>query len=148
MIQKKLHAEDASYFKTSTSAPDTWIERASRQIEDRGGKVHGHGFGTGQDGQAAFMLAFEIEGQFFKVIWPVLPAWASKNERAAKVQAATMLFHDIKAKCVSATVLGTRAAFFSYLVLPDGRTAAEVATPELTSAIPNLFLVAPMELEP
>ena len=44
-----------------------------------------------------------------------------------------------KAKCISATVLGVRAAFFSYLALPDGRTAAEVSTPELAQSIPELF---------
>ena len=135
----ELFAEDARYFQTSRSAPDTWIERACELIADLGGEVRGHAYGMGLNGRGSFMLAFEIGGEPYKVVWPVLPAQYSKNERAAKVQAATMLYHDIKAKCISAQVLGTRAAFFSYLLLPDGRTAAEVSTPELSEAIPVLF---------
>lgn len=51
-----------------------------------------------------------------------------------------MLYHDVKAKSISAKVLGTRAAFFSYLMLPDGRTAAEASTPELLEAMPKLLM--------
>ena len=90
-------------------------------------------------GRSAYMMAFEIEGDKFKVIWPVLPSKRG-NESAARRQATTMLYHDIKTKCLSAVVLGARAAFFSYLLLPDGRTAAEASLPELTEGIPDLFL--------
>jgi hypothetical protein len=69
----------------------------------------------------------------------VLPS-EKGNELAARRQAATMLYHDTKAKCLSAVVLGTRIAFFSYLLLPDGRTAAEASFPELAEGIPDLFL--------
>ena len=50
-----------------------------------------------------------------------------------------MLYHDIKAKAVAAKVHGARAAFFQYLLLPDGRTAAQAAAPELTSLWPKLL---------
>jgi hypothetical protein len=40
---------------------------------------------------------------------------------------------------LSAVVLGARAAFFSYLMLPDGRTAVEATVPELQVDIPSLF---------
>ena len=97
------------------------------------------GFGSEPTtGKSAFMLAFEIEGDNFKVVWPVLPSKRG-NEKAARRQAATMLYHDVKAKCLSAVVLGARAAFFSYLLLPDGRTAIEATIPELTNGIPALF---------
>ena len=86
------------------------------------------------------MLAFEIEGERYKVVWPVLVT-QSGNEKAARIQAATMLYHDVKAKCISAAVLGVRSAFFSYLMLPDGRSAAELATPELDEMLPNLFSI-------
>jgi len=89
-------------------------------------------------GNSAFLIAFEIGGDQFKVIWPVLPT-KTKKERAAKIQAATFLYHDIKAKCLSATILGARMAFFSYLLLSDGRMAAELSDPEMTENWPRLF---------
>ena len=132
------YAETINYWKSGTSSPDKWIEDATRQIKNLGGRVLMEGFGKDGEGRAAYMLAFEIKGDRFKAVWPVLPS-KGKNERAARIQAATMLYHDIKAKSISATVLGVRAALFSYLALPDGRTAAEVSTPELAQSIPELF---------
>jgi hypothetical protein len=38
---------------------------------------------------------------------------------------------------VSAKVHGVRAAFFQYAVLPDGRTAAQAAAPELLNLYPK-----------
>jgi len=136
-----MYAEEVGhYWKTSRSSPDVWVERAKKQIEKLGGTVLMEGFGNEPaTGRAAYALAFEIGEDRFKVVWPVLPSKGG-DERAAKVQAATMLYHDVKAKSISAKVLGTRAAFFSYLMLPDGRTAAEVATPDLLEAMPKLLM--------
>lgn len=131
------YAEEVNYWKTSRTSPDTWLEKAKREIARAGGKVLAEGFGSDND-RAAYMLAFEFTGERFKAIWPVLPS-KSGDDRAARIQAATMLYHDVKARAVSAKVLGIRAAFFSYLLLPDGRTAAEVATPELVEAMPKLL---------
>lgn len=131
-------AEDINYWKTGRSAPDIWIERAVRQIEALGGEVVSEAFGRDGDGRGAFMLAFKLNGDGFKVVWPVLPSKRGE-EKAARVQAATLLYHDVKAKAITASVLGSRVAFFAHLALPDGRTASEVATPELTNAIPLLL---------
>lgn len=134
-----IYAEDINYWKTSKSSPDMWIDRAKHQIEQLGGKILIEGFGSeSMTGRTAFILSFELSGNEFKIIWPVLPN-KTDNNRAAKIQAATMLYHDVKAKCISSAVLGSRAAFFSFLVLPDGRTVTEAAIPELVRAIPNLF---------
>ena len=135
----ELYAEDVNYWKTGKSSPDAWMDKTRRQIKHLSGQVLMEGFGSEPvTGRAAFMLAFEIGGDKFKAIWPVLSSKGG-NEKAARVQAATMLYHDVKARCISAAVLGTRAAFFSFLLLPDGRTAAEVSTPELMQVIPELF---------
>ena len=139
-----VYAEDVNYYKTGTSAPDTWIEKAKSEIKAAAGKVHGEAFGSeAATGRAAFMLEFEFSGERFRAVWPVLPcrAKSAANERAAKVQAATMLYHDVKARCISAKVLGVRTAFFSYLMLPDGRTAAQVATPEVAQMWPRMLTV-------
>lgn len=138
-----IHAESVNYWKTSRTSSDTWIEKTKRQIEKLGGQVLMEGFGReSATNRAAFVLAFAIGEDRFKVIWPVLPSKGG-NEKAARIQAATMLYHDVKAKCISSAVLGARAAFFSFLMLPDGRTAMEVSTPDLMQAIPGMFVSAP-----
>ena len=131
-------AEDLGhYWKTGSSSPDTWIEMAKKLIREVNGEITAEGFGS-IGTQAAYMLVFRINEDKFKVVFPVLYSRAG-NTIAAKRQAATMLYHDIKAKCMVANVLGVKAAFFTYLMLPDGRTASELATPELGQVFPPLL---------
>jgi len=132
------YAEDINYWQTSGSSPDQWVEKTKKLIQQLNGKILAEAFGSDSNGNSAFMIAFQISDDQFKVLWPVLPT-KTKKDRAARIQAATFLYHDIKAKCLSSVILGARAAFFSYLMLPDGRTAMEVSTPELISSIPELF---------
>jgi len=134
-------AESINYWKTSSSSPDKWIERATKVIEQYGGIVLAEGFGSNASGNAAYMIGFKMDGEKFKVVWPVLPS-DTKNERAARIQAATLLYHDVKAKCISATVIGARASFFSYLMLSDGRTAIEATEKELLEGIPKQLLLS------
>lgn len=132
------YAEDVNYWKTGQSQPDKWLENASRLIEKLGGNVAAYAFGVDQNtGKRAYMFAFEIQGQAYKIVWPILES-KSCDEPAAKRQAATFLFHDIKAKCLSATVIGPQKAFFNYLLLPDGRTAQEATFGELAEGIPYI----------
>jgi len=133
-------AESINYYKTSQSSPDKWIERTIKIIDQYGGKVLAQGFGSNINSNAAYMIGFEMQGEKFKVVWPVLPS-DTKNERAARIQAATLLYHDIKSKCISATVWGARASFFRYLMLPDGRTAIEATEKELLEGIPKQILL-------
>lgn len=136
------YANTLNYWKTGRSSPDAWVEKARRQIEKLGGVVTGEAFGSDGNGRSAYMLSFEIGGDAFRVVWPVLPVKNPRDERAARVQAATMLYHDVKMRCLASAVLGTRTAFFAYFLLPDGRQAAEVAAPELARLSP-LMLAAP-----
>ena len=129
------YAEDIGhYWQTSHSSPDVWIDRAKKIIQDMGGEILADGFGSA-GGRAAFMLAFKFKDDKFKVVWPVLPT-SSGKDASAKRQAATMLYHDVKAKSMTASVLGPKVAFFSYLMLADGRTASELAAPELSGVFP------------
>lgn len=134
-----MNAEDVNYWKTGTSAPDTWLDKTKAEIKAAGGKIGPSAFGDDGTGRAAYMLTFSFGDQTFRAVWPVLPS-KTKNDRAARIQAATMLYHDVKAKCVSAKVHGAHAAFFQYAVLPDGRTAAQVAAPELLELYPKLLM--------
>ena len=129
------YAEDIGhYWLTSQISPDSWMEKSKKLIEDSGGNVTAEGFGSAQD-KSAYMMAFSFGDDRFKVIWPVLPTRTGK-EAAAKRQAATLLYHDIKAKAMTASVLGHKVAFFSYMLLSDGRTAGEMPTPELAGFFP------------
>lgn len=133
------YAEDINYWQTSQTSPDVWMDKTKKLIYSFNGAVTAEGYGSEPaTGRAAYMIGFKIGDDRFKVIWPVLPT-KTRNERAARIQAATMLYHDIKAKCMSASVLGIRAAFFSYLLLPDGRTATQASFQELSIGIPELF---------
>lgn len=134
----ELYAEDVNYWRTGTSAPDTWIDRAKKEIIAAGGKIGNEAFGRDEQGRAAYLLEFSFGGERFRAVWPVLKSRAG-NERAARIQAATFLYHEIKARCMAAKVLGTRASFFNYLLLPDGRTAAQVAAPELMMLYPKML---------
>jgi len=131
-------AKDMNYWKTSRSSPSTWIQRAKQEIEGVGGKVLAEAFGREEDsGRAAYMLGFELDGERFKVVWPVLPS--NDDESAARRQAATMLYHDVKQRCISSRVLGARQAFFSYLLLPDGMSVSDLSLPEIASRVPRYF---------
>jgi hypothetical protein len=137
-MSEKLYAEDVGhYWETSKSSPDTWIERAKKVIQANGGVDIGEAFGN-RNGRAAYLLEFSIGSDQFRIAWPVLESRRGK-ERSCRVQAATMLYHDIKARCISSRVLGARAAFFAYYQLPDGRTAAEASTPTLMNTFPRLL---------
>lgn len=135
-------AEDVPYWKTGQSSPDTWIEKAKRTITQFGGELLAEGFGCEHGAaRSAFLLAFRLDGEEFRITWPVLPT-RHGSELSARRQAATMLYHDIKARCLSARVLGARMAFFAWLRLPDGRVAGQLALPELQSVLPAM-LTAP-----
>lgn len=133
------YAEDLSYWKTSQTGPDQWIEKAKRYIQELGGEILGEGFGSNAQGKAAFMIAFEIEGESFKVIWPIVESQTG-NERATRIQAATSLYHYVKGTCLYAVVVGFRTAFFSHLMLPGGKVASEIANEEISNLLPEALL--------
>ena len=134
-----MYAEDVNYWKTGRSSADTWLEKAKKEIKSVGGQVVGSGsFSEDLTGRAGFMLAFRLDGEDFTIKWPVLKS-KSGDFLAAQRQAATALYHEVKAACVKVKFLGARSAFFAYLMLPDGRTASEVSSPELTEILPALI---------
>jgi len=133
-----IYAEQLPYWETSQASPDTWIERACQEIVRAGGVVKHEVYGRDQIGRAGYALHFAFKEDEFHILWPVIPSRAG-NERAARRQAATMLFHDVKAKCIAARVHGPRSAFFQYFVLPDGRTAAQVSGQDLLALLPRLL---------
>jgi hypothetical protein len=131
-------AEDVkAYWQSSKVGADTWLERAKQQIHAIGGRILSEVYGSDVTGKAAYLLAFELGEDKYKVVWPVLPARGG-NAHAARVQAATMLFHDVKGRCVAAKVMGVRGAFLPFLLLPNGQTAGEASSQGLLDMFPQL----------
>jgi len=134
------NAESVNYWKTGRSDPDTLLDRAERHIVDAGGTITARGLGMFV-GHEAVLLGFEIGGEAFRITWPVLPTRDDEraSRRAARIQAATFVYHDVKAKCLTARVLGWRTAMLPYLLTNNGRTVAELSSPELESCLPRLL---------
>jgi hypothetical protein len=135
-------AERINYWQTSKTSPDGWLLKARALIENIGGVVVQEAYGNDLASQrAAYMIRFRIAEDCFEAVWPVLPT-RTGNEPAARRQAATLLYHDIKAKCLAAVIKGARRAFFEYWLLPDGRPAVALSGDELAEVLPAIFLAA------
>ena len=116
------------------------MEKTIGLIEQFGGTLLASGFGNEHAaGRAAYMIRFELDGESFRIVWPVL-ASETGDTFSAQRQAATMLYHDVKAKCVASDALGSRVAFLCWLELPNGRPAFESTNEELVQELPQLLL--------
>jgi len=129
--EQQLCADDLPYWKTSASDPGTWLDRAAVEIERAGGEVIGQACGKLPGGGTAFVLQFKLEGDLFRIVWPVLTPRHEKDLLGARRQAATALFYDAKARCLSARFMGARAAFCAFMLLPDGRSVGDLALNQL-----------------
>lgn len=139
-MTEQPYAEDVGhYWKTSTSSPDSWLEKTKKLIRDIDGVIISEMIGM-MNGNTGIMLEFKIAGDSYRILYPVLPT--RKNEDyAAKRQAATALYYEVKTLVVSAKFRGVRGAFHAYLLLPDGRIASQLSAPELIEAIPSAYLL-------
>ena len=133
-----MYAEEVNYWKTSRTSADKWIEKAKAQIASIGGEVLGNAYAA-EIGRAAYMIHFSIDGDLFRMTWPVLES-KTKNSAAAHIQAATAMFHSVKHQVVSAKFIGAKAAFFPFLQMTDGRVAAELTGIELRRHTPAMLL--------
>lgn len=146
MESKKLaYAEDVGhYWKTSKTTVDSWLTKTKKLITDVGGVIDEEAFAS-KGGMSAFMMSFVIAGQTYKIMWPVLES-RSGDAASAKKQAATMMYHDVKARVMTAKVMGAKFAFHQYMLLPDGRTAAQYSAGEFLSAVPALLLPSEVDV--
>ena len=129
----RTEIEKLPYWKSSKSGPDTWIERTIKLITKFGGELINQASGMDyRSGMAAFLIVFKLQGDIFKIVFPVLEPKKQSDMKAAKVQAATILYHDVKSRLISAEILGARNVFFGSLLLENGMTAAEMENPELS----------------
>jgi len=135
-------AEDVNYWRTGRSSPDKWLDRACALIEDVGGEIHGRAIGY-LHGRGAVQIAFTIDGQPHSLTWPVLPTRdGDLDHPAARIQAATFVHHDVKAKVMTAKVVGPARAFVGCRLIAAGRTVADLADLDaaaLAEAMPRLL---------
>jgi len=135
-------AEDVNYWRTGRSSPDAWLDKACRLIDEVGGIVHGRVIGY-LNGRGAIQIAFEIEGEPYRLAWPVLTTRdGDPNHPAARIQAATFIYHDVKAKAMTAKVFGPARAFVEHRLIGPGRTVADLSDQsavDLANAMPRLL---------
>ena len=139
----KIHPEKLPYWKTGQSSPDIWIEKAINLIVKFGAKLQGQAYGhDASTGDEAFMIAFSTDEENYRITWPIPQPKYEKDRGAAKRQAATMLYHDVKARLLYAEIHGFRNAFLPMLLVSgNGRKLplGQIATPELTQEFPKLL---------
>ena len=86
--QELPFGEEINYWQTSQKLPDIWTDKTIKLIESLGGTVLAEAFGKESGtGRSAYMLAFEIGGNHFKIVWPVLPTRSPNKQGAARIQA-------------------------------------------------------------
>lgn len=141
MKQEIIYGDTVNYWKTSTKASESWLASTKKLIQDIEGKVHTEMIAT-VSGKTAIMLGFAIGDDNYKIVYPILAIRKEADRQAATIQAATALYHEVKALIVSAKFRGIRGAFTAYLVLPDGRTAGDLSAPEIANAMPAPFLIS------
>lgn len=121
-MHKLPYAEDVNYWKTGQTASDKKLDSAAKLIEDVGGEIHMKMVGM-MYGRSAVILGFALDGVPHQIAWPVLETrHGEKDTRAARLQAATFVYHDVKAKVVSYQVLGAAAFADIRLIESQNRT--------------------------
>ena len=142
MQLKQPYADSLPYWKTSNISAESWIDKAKEELRRANGKIVTEMFASAE-GKEGYMLTFSFGEDVFSIQWPVLKPSSSKeaDKKSAKVQAATMLYHDIKARCVSARVLGIRSAFMGYLLMANGQTADQVSNADYMMMIPKVLML-------
>ena len=119
------YAETMPYWKTSKSGVETWLDKTEKMIIDISGDVHTRINGK-SNGIEAIMFGFRIASDEFKLLWPVLPVKEEKDKASAQRQAATMIWHDTKARINRIKIFGPKITFFDYLVLDNGKSVSEI----------------------
>lgn len=131
MTHELPYCDELPYWRTSRTSPDGWIVKTIKLLRDLGADSVSDAFVSANDGRATFAIVFTFEGDTFRVVWPVMRIRNPKDESASRIQAATLLYHDCKAKAVSAKALGVRTAFIGQLLLKNGKTVQESQLPIL-----------------
>lgn len=86
------------------------------------------------------MVRFSVGGEVFNIVWPVLPS-KTGDTYSARRQAATMMYHDSKAKLLAAQVIGMRTAFLPWYEV-DGKPLYQHSDQRLIEETPRMLIAA------
>ena len=131
------NAEDLPYWKSGQSPAESWLDKTEKLLVDAGGTVQLRMVGR-QGEIEGIIFGFVLAGDSYKLSWPVLPTRKEADRPAARRQAATMIYHDTKARVARLRIFGPRVVFADWLVLGDGSTVAErggQGVPELLEGV-------------
>lgn len=104
------YAEDMNYFKTSKKSADAWLDDTVELVESISGKVTDRAIVKKGDREVCF-IKWEHNHKTYQFLWETLPVKLKGNERAARVQMVTALYHAVKAKVIEAKFRGVDTAF-------------------------------------
>lgn len=139
-MSKEWYAEDSNYFGTSSRAAETWLEMAKKELMLVGGKDIRKA-AVEENDTAVYVIEFTLDGDTYRMSYPAMPCKkaTSQNLKKAKVQAATFLYHAIKARALDMKILGAKAAFGSFMLVDGLRTVSDVLTGTPSAALPILL---------
>ncbi|MEM7551121.1 MAG: hypothetical protein AAF363_15665 [Bacteroidota bacterium] len=127
-------AENMPYWKTSSSGIENWLDKTEKLITEYGGDVNTRIAGK-SNGKEAIMFGFTLESDRYKILWPILPTKKDSDRNAAARQAATMIYHDTKARVNRLKIFTPRVVFSDWLLLNNGKTLAETNTIGIPDAL-------------
>lgn len=137
------YAEDVNYWRTGRTSPDGWIDKAIKMLIELDAKISVKGM-VWQDGHAAAVMAWTLDGESYRIMWPVLVTRDGNTDHvAARIQAATFLYRHVKARCMEAKIFGARTAFIGSLMVDRQRTVSQLANEDLRRVTPKLLEVSP-----
>ena len=123
MSRELPYAEEVNYWKTGTTAPDTILDNACKEVAKAGGTIMASAIGM-MAGKAAIMMQFELGGAVHRITWPILDtSKGDVNTAAARRQAASFVFHDMKARALQFKVIG-QAAYADLRLIPGTNATA------------------------
>lgn len=123
--KKKLYAEDLPYWRSGTKY-NRAIDEAVNALNKYGAEISMNGqFNI--NGVKVIAIQFKLDMDEYRLVERIiLPRKRnSANDRAAEIQAAAALKHDVKARLNQYLRNGARKAFMSALILPNGKVAHE-----------------------
>ncbi len=135
-----------SRYAENTSVP---VERSKAEIERALERYGADGFMTGWDAQASTaMIAFRFKNRHVRITLPLPKAgdytwqWrTTDNQKRERLEQFTrqrwralLLVVKAKLEAVESKVSTFEQEFLPYIVMPDGRTIADIALPQIARA--------------
>lgn len=119
------------YWRTSKKDAGYWLNSVRDMIVSIPGCKVLKKVDYEENDQNFFLVEFTVGLDWFKIIYPVLPVRQLKDREAARVQAVTLMFHEVKSRMMLIKIFGIHYAFLNYLVADNGKTVSQMAVPEL-----------------